>query len=254
MPDTETISTLSADEHFTQLGDGYDAEAFTGVGLRWVSERELDTVRRGLTGIDEHARVLDAGAGNGRVTHVLGAELGLDVTALDSVPAMLTAIQHRSPDAHTVLARLGEPLPFENASFDAVVSLRVLKWVPAWEHALTELARVLRPGGRIIVEITNRNSLARFGYQHAAVTPVTRRQVRDVGRRAGIMWTHEAAGTHLPFALWRIANRAPIAAFVTAFERGTHRVLGPTAARSIVFVGDKVTPPVACHQDSGDER
>ncbi|MBM3674680.1 MAG: class I SAM-dependent methyltransferase [Actinobacteria bacterium] len=229
----------TAEAHFTRLGAGYDDEAFAGAGLRWVSERELDAVRAAFADLPEGARVLDAGAGNGRVTRVLDAELGLSVTALDAVPEMLTTIERWNPGTRTVLARLGEPLPFETASFDAVVSLRVLKWVPAWEHALTELARVVRPGGRVVVEITNRNSLARLGYRHAPVTPVARRSVREVGARAGICWTSEAAGTHLPFALWRAASGPSALRAVAAVQRGADRALGPVGARSIVLVGER---------------
>jgi len=237
---TRAHLTATAEEHFTRLGECYDAESFTGEGLQWVSTRELDAVRRALAGTPRGALVLDAGAGDGRVTRVLGSELGFDVTALDAVPEMLATIERSSPAAHTVLARLGEPLPFATGSFDAVVALRVLKWVPAWEHALTELARVLRPAGRIVIEITNRNSLARFGYRNAPVTPVARRSVRDVGERAGIRWTSEIPGTHLPFALWRVANRTPLLGVVTSIQRGADLVLGPTAARSVVLAGCKL--------------
>jgi len=239
-----TSRTGTADEHFARLGAGYDNEAFTGAGLQWVSTRELDAVRRSLAGTPARARVLDAGAGNGRVTRVLGSELGFDVTALDAVPAMLATIKRSIPETKTVVAHLGEPLPFETASFDAVVSLRVLKWVPAWEYALSELVRVLRPDGRIVIEITNRNSLARFGYRNAPVKPVARRAVREVGERAGVCWTTEIPGTHLPFALWQFGNRHGVLRAVTAIQRGADLVLGTTAARSIVLAGYKLPAPV----------
>lgn len=243
MSEPERTPVIGAEAHFATLGAGYDADAFSGGGLGWVSTRELDAVRAALSGIPEGSRVLDAGAGNGRVTRVLGSELGLEVIALDAVPEMLATIRRFRPTTTTVLARLGEPLPFEPATFDAVVSLRVLKWVPAWEHALTELARVLRPGGRIVVEITNRRSLARFGYRHAPVTPVTRRMARGVGDRAGIRWTRELAGTHLPFAAWNAAGDGLALRALTAIQRGADRLLGPVGARSIVLVGEKSQSP-----------
>lgn len=90
------------------------------------------------------ARVLDLGAGTGKLTRALHGA-GHDVTAADPDPAMLEALSRALPG---VPARVGraEALPFEDGAFDAVVMGQAWHWVdPA--RAVPEIARVLRPGG-----------------------------------------------------------------------------------------------------------
>ena len=239
MKDSKQKEIRTGEKYFASLGAGYETEAFSGLGPAWISDRELNAVRTALRGMPKGAQVLDAGAGNGRATKVMGDELGLDVTALDAVPEMLASILEERPSTKTVFARLGVPLPFDSETFDAVISLRVLKWVPAWEHALTELARVLRPTGRIAVEITNRRSIARFGYRNAAVIPVTRSAARDVGERAGIEWIDEIPGTHLPLVIWRMGKGNTSMRLLTGSQAIADHVLGSTGARSVVLVGRK---------------
>jgi SAM-dependent methyltransferase len=101
--------------------------------------------------------VLDVGCGPGRLAVAL-AERGLAVTGLDLDPAMVE--RARSNAARATLAADLVPtftvgdvasLPFPDASFDAVVStLSMHHWDDA-TAGLTEIARVLRPGGRALV-------------------------------------------------------------------------------------------------------
>ncbi len=96
-------------------------------------------------------RVLDVAAGNGNVA-LAAARRGCDVVATDYVPALLDrararaaadglAMEFREADA--------EALPFDDASFDAVVSTFGVMFTPDQPRAAAELLRVCRPGGRI---------------------------------------------------------------------------------------------------------
>jgi SAM-dependent methyltransferase len=51
------------------------------------------------------------------------------------------------------VAALGEPLPYDDAAFDVVVSSLVLHYLEDWGPALAELRRVLRPGGRLVAAV-----------------------------------------------------------------------------------------------------
>lgn len=53
----------------------------------------------------------------------------------------------------TVVGNIEEPLPFADASFDAVLSTQVLEHVPAPRAVLAETVRVLKPGGRLILTV-----------------------------------------------------------------------------------------------------
>lgn len=95
------------------------------------------------------ARALDAACGTGRhARHLAG--LGHEVTGVDRTPAMLAAARERVPEASFVEGDL-MALPFEDGSFDLLVCALALEHVGDLVAAVSELARVVRPGGRIVI-------------------------------------------------------------------------------------------------------
>jgi 2-polyprenyl-6-hydroxyphenyl methylase/3-demethylubiquinone-9 3-methyltransferase len=109
---------------------------------------------------------LDAGCGTGTIARCL-ARRGCRVTAVDASARMIAAAE-RVAAAETVspAVRFLEvddvvQLSFADAAFDAVVCSSVLEYVEAPAQVLGELARVLRPAGRLIVSIPNRRALLR---------------------------------------------------------------------------------------------
>jgi SAM-dependent methyltransferase len=93
------------------------------------------------------ARVLDVGSGPGELTERFAKELGADVRAIDTSPRMVELTKARGVDAR--LADV-EQLPFEDATFDCVFAGWVLYHVPNLAQAIAEIARVLKPGGRLV--------------------------------------------------------------------------------------------------------
>ncbi len=86
-------------------------------------------------------RLLDLGAGTGAANPIFGE---FDVVAIDPAPEMLA----HNTAAHRVVA-VGESLPFESNSFDAVFSAYVVRNLDSLDTALVEIHRILRPGGRV---------------------------------------------------------------------------------------------------------
>ena len=98
-------------------------------------------------------RVLDIGTGDGQYA-IHAALRGAQVTALDSSQEMLEAARHRADQQGVHLAlQLGNAskLPFRDDAFDVVLAVTVLCLVPNAELAVREMARVLRPGGRLLL-------------------------------------------------------------------------------------------------------
>jgi SAM-dependent methyltransferase len=96
-------------------------------------------------------RVLDVAAGNGNAT-LAAARRGCRVTSTDYVAALLDRGAERSRAERLEVqfqAADAEALPFEEASFDAVLSTFGVMFTPDHATAAAELARVCRPGGRI---------------------------------------------------------------------------------------------------------
>lgn len=101
-------------------------------------------------------RVLDAGCGSGRVTERLAERLPRGhVVALDGSPSMVDAARDRlaafGDRVSYVVADLGQPLPIEGV-LDAILSTATFHWVPDHDALFTNLAAVLRPGGRLVAQ------------------------------------------------------------------------------------------------------
>ena len=96
-------------------------------------------------------RVLDVATGSGNAA-IAAARCGCDVVGIDYVPALLERGRRRvEAEGLDVELREGdaEEIPFEDGSFDAVVSIYGAMFAPDHRRTAAELARVCRPGGRI---------------------------------------------------------------------------------------------------------
>jgi SAM-dependent methyltransferase len=93
-------------------------------------------------------RLLDAGCGAGLLA-LLASLRGARVAALDAAPGLLAVARRRLPGADVREGDL-EALPFADASFDAVVAVNSVFYAEDMGAALRELARVARPGGRVV--------------------------------------------------------------------------------------------------------
>jgi len=95
---------------------------------------------------EAEGRLLDVGCGGGSHTAAF-ADAGWSVMGIEPSSAQLELARDRGCD---VVQGYGESLPFDDASFDAVVSVWTHTDVDDWAHVLREIARVLRPGGRFV--------------------------------------------------------------------------------------------------------
>jgi SAM-dependent methyltransferase len=96
-------------------------------------------------------RVLDVAAGNGNVS-LAAARRGADVIATDYVPELLERAQARAASEGLAVATRhadAEALPFDDGSFDLVVSTFGVMFCPNQEQTASELLRVTRSGGRV---------------------------------------------------------------------------------------------------------
>lgn len=224
-PETADIETSSA---------GYAAR-FAGPVGAWLLKRQERAVRAQLESAGART-VLDVGGGHGQLARPL-AQAGFEVTVLGSDAscaeriADLVAAQRCTFVVGNVIA-----LPFPDASFDAVVSVRLLPHCERWPELLRELARVARTV--VIVDYplaSGLNALAPWLF--AAKQKVekntrtwrnfTHAEVADAMAAAGFN-THERRGQFLwPMVLHRTL-RAP--ALSAALEWIPDR-LGLTARR-----------------------
>jgi demethylmenaquinone methyltransferase / 2-methoxy-6-polyprenyl-1,4-benzoquinol methylase len=142
--------------------------------------------------------VLDVATGTGAVALALAQRYGCAVTAVDQSPEMLAVAKRRLAAARTrhpirLVEARAEALPFDDASFDALTFTYLLRYVEDPAARLRELARVVRPGGRIAsLEFSiPQNPLARASWEAYVRLglPLVGRLIspgwRDVGRFLG---------------------------------------------------------------------
>ena len=120
--------------------------ATIGTTLQIVGEHLTETID-----FAGGARVLDVAAGNGNAALAAARRSGV-VIATDYVPELLDRTAARAAAEGLAIETQvadAENLPFEDATFDAVLSTFGVMFAPNQERAAAELARVTRPGGKI---------------------------------------------------------------------------------------------------------
>ena len=105
------------------------------------------------------ARLIEVGAGFGRLANEYAGYT--EVVLLDASEALLEAARLQTEGDSRVSVVLGDAyqLPFPDASFDAAVCIRVLHHFEDPRPAIHELARVLRPGGVLVIESSNKRNI-----------------------------------------------------------------------------------------------
>ncbi len=129
-------------EYATEAGLRARASFYEGLSGPDARQVAFEAVRAAAPG-----RVLEVGCGWGEFAERMQRELGAEVVAVDLSPRMVELARERGVDA-----RVGDvqELPFANGGFDVAVANWMLYQVPDLDRGLAELAKVLRPGGRLV--------------------------------------------------------------------------------------------------------
>jgi SAM-dependent methyltransferase len=138
--------------------------------------RTWEATARGLLGLVRLGDVLDAGSGDGALAALLAARAHT-ITCLDRSEKVLAAARHRLrhlPNVDLVPGDL-HALPFEADRFDQVLLFNVLVYAETPARVIAEAARVLKPGGDLVVTTLaphdHRETTAAYGHVHAGFSP-----------------------------------------------------------------------------------
>ena len=193
------------------MAEGYDPEQYwsdrldAGLGLRatghwrysarynrWLYRAKGRALRRALADAPRPMRALDIGSGTGWVVEQLLAA-GATVDGSDLAEPALRDLRQRHPESDFFRLAIGtDGVPRPDGSYDVVTAMDVLYHVTddsQWQTAVAELARVLKPGGRLVITDTLGDS---------DLSPAPHVRFRSMGRwldaaaHAGL--AHEASG------------------------------------------------------------
>jgi SAM-dependent methyltransferase len=145
---------MSATDHFAAIKDRQRATWAAG-NFDDIAQLILDVGETCVdrSGIEAGMDVLDIGCGTGNAA-IPAARRGATVTGLDLTPELLEMARANAAEAGVDVTWVegdAEALPFEDASFDRVMSTFGVIFAPRHEVAAAEMARVCRPGGRIVM-------------------------------------------------------------------------------------------------------
>jgi demethylmenaquinone methyltransferase/2-methoxy-6-polyprenyl-1,4-benzoquinol methylase len=160
--------------------------------LNWLLSLGRDQAWR-KTAIDRlpDGRILDLGGGTGAANEAFG---GREVIALDPSPEMLAL-----NDAPRRLVALGEALPLEDDSFDAVFSAYVFRNLDSVDETLSEIHRVLRPGGMAgIVDLGRPKGSVQQSIHRAGTSVVLPLAGMTIGAREEYAYLHRTLDKHPP--------------------------------------------------------
>ncbi len=138
--------------------------------------------------------ILDVGSGAGQIAkHLLRyADSDAQITCCDLSPEMLRRARGRlkSSVPEHVAADLSR-LPFADGSFDCLTCGYVLEHLPEARPGLSEMARVMRPGGRMLLLTTEDNFSGAWTSRVWYCRTYNRQQLRDTCEQLGLAWKKE---------------------------------------------------------------
>ena len=131
-----------------EAANGYEAFFVPAIFDQWPP------VMIATAEVGDGDNVLDVGCGTGVLTRELVKHVGTtgSATGFDLSESMLGVARERSPAATFKQGNVVD-LPFEDKSFDVVISSFMLMFVPEPEKALREMRRVLKDGGHMVVSV-----------------------------------------------------------------------------------------------------
>lgn len=198
------------------MGSAELREGLTASYARWRSSRLgqiTDTLEQQvhleLVGPVSSQRLLDVGCGDGALASEF-VRRGAVVTGLDADPEMIAAAQRRIEIEFTPMQLIegrAEKLPFNDGTFDRVVAVTVLCFVCDVERAVAEMARVLRPGGCLVIGelgywslwAAHRRIRGWLGSPTwRAATFGTAKELRDLAQAAGLGGVEIRGAVHYP--------------------------------------------------------
>ncbi|MFC2021447.1 class I SAM-dependent methyltransferase [Chloroflexota bacterium] len=144
-------------DYYQQAAAGYDSARFACECGALYDRLTKEVV---YSYLKECEYILDAGTGTGRFAIYL-AQKGMNIVAMDSSPEMIEIAREKARQAgcqdriQFIVADI-ENLPFKDSSFYGVCSIIVLIHLTCPDYAVSELLRVLKPGGVSVIDVPNK--------------------------------------------------------------------------------------------------
>jgi ubiquinone/menaquinone biosynthesis C-methylase UbiE len=212
-------SDLVSTAYMGEAATIYDAKRFVTEQGQAFAGLEFEQLERALAYVPDGAHVLELGCGTGRFSKYVGAR-GYNVLAIDPSSDMIELAREKCKDLHNITfsREEGAHLKSSDSTFDLVFSIRVTNQTESVEYAIrmiTEMIRVAKPGGYVLVEFVNsqrpfKKALKSVRLSFALVSDVAYRNNCTVERRTGVLIYSQTVLNKMPrslVAMWREFER-----------------------------------------------
>lgn len=188
---------MASTTHDTKIVDQFTRWAQPFADLSVHSDADGMTRTLAAAAITPDMAVLDVACGPGIVA-CAAASLARHITGIDLTPAMIDQARERQRNAglDNITWQVGDAtrLPFEDNRFDVVLTRYSFHHIPDPSAALQEMARVCRPGGRVVVIDATPTAETQAAYDRmetqrdpSHASALTLDELRALGRRAGLI-------------------------------------------------------------------
>ena len=212
-----TSNSSSGSVNFDRAAGFYDSSrTLSPEGEAWVTK----LLGAELAG---RGRCLEIGVGTGRVALPLHRS-GLPMVGIDISPKMVDRLVEKAGGRPPFPLALADAtaLPFGDATFGAALAAHVLHLIPPWRQGVVELARVVRPGGVVLVDLTRGGGQLPLDVRERFATAAGLEQVHvgltDFAELDAFFASLGAASRELPN--FDEPGQASLEALIASLERG----------------------------------
>lgn len=159
-PEQEIKGAAFARQYYSEIAKTYDENVHITFDLYKEDELDVRTRMIDLLELSPSSKVLEVSAGTGKDSELIAKRLGKEggLWILDISPDMIAFNQERMKDApipveHIIASACA--LPFEDNSFDALYCFAGVGHFPDLQEGLKEMARVVKPGGKVVFSEKN---------------------------------------------------------------------------------------------------
>lgn len=226
-------------EHWDQLGQDYNSKTWNNEAKNWLSDQETEWIKRSIGNLEKKdLNVLEFGAGNGRITDILLTMPNIkSIDIIDISTSMVSVLKSKFENENKIHTINQFDLENDNLDilnkYDVIIGIRAIKYNPSWQKILENLHGHLNPGGLLIFDMLNINSLNFFGKYIIPIYKTNYNKILDITCKLNIK-TFEISGfTRLPDILYHVK---PLGKLIIITEKILNKIFGNTLFTRIFYI------------------
>lgn len=202
MEEKTNVRNRLSKRYFGKEVENYETSRLADARDRDVFQREVDIVQ-GFLKNSLNGPLLDVACGTGRVFPYYGDR---EIYGIDISKDMLKIAKKRKPSARLKVSD-AEKIPYTDNKFSVVITSRFIMHTPEYEKVISEMSRVVKKGGSLIVDFPNKFSLSYFTTKYRLKNKsgtlryfnlFTYSQIRDIAKKNNLQIVEVKAKTFVP--------------------------------------------------------